>query len=628
MGMDQGKIDISVIIPVYNTEMYLERCVDSLKNQKLELEIIMIDDGSTDGSGIIADELSQKDRRIKLIRQENRGLAAARNRGMDEAKGKYIFFLDSDDWIKDQSLEYLYTEVSKHDADVVMGNTVFCYPDGQINNPYGNIIKDIIGTPLTGKQCFIELMKSSSFAPMACNYICRRAYLENHHFRFEDVIHEDEIWTPIILGSAQKALITNFDFYYYRQRVGSITHDYDPVKRLHSLFFIADRLLDYAEWFSFIGNDQDFKSWLYVKIFELYYFAFTLLPKIKDSSVILPPHRLYDWEKIKDHLTANTQNHCVNYFTRSIKAMEEYEKWLQSAWVVKHQKSKDVFITFQILKKGLISVLMPVYNASAYLPEAMDSVLQQTFADFELIIVDDGSTDNSTEIIMDYHDERIRIILNTHDFISSLNKGIEAASGTYIARMDADDIMLPHRLESQFHFMEDHPDIDICGSWAENFGTGRGVVQTIAGHQQIISSLLLSNQLTHPTVMMRRSIFVKDPELRYPEGYPCAEDYKLWTILAGKGFRFANIPEVLLRYRRSSSQVTERNYHTMHESAFRIQMEYAEQVMAQMVEKEERYFDFFDQLVGLSNDRFISVDGLLHTVYHAYTQFLKHDNRK
>jgi glycosyltransferase involved in cell wall biosynthesis len=107
-----------------------------------------------------------------------------------------------------------------------------------------------------------------------------------------------------------------------------------------------------------------------------------------------------------------------------------------------------------------------MYNASRYLRECIDSVLGQTFHDFEFLIVDDGSTDDSVEIVESYADPRIRLIRREHDYIASLNCLIDEARGEYIARMDADDVMLPHRLQQQFDYMESHPDIDVLGAAA------------------------------------------------------------------------------------------------------------------------------------------------------------------
>ena len=122
--------------------------------------------------------------------------------------------------------------------------------------------------------------------------------------------------------------------------------------------------------------------------------------------------------------------------------------------------------------------------------------------------------------------------------------------------------------------------------------------------------------------MMRKSIFDGDTSLRYAEGYSGAEDYKLWTTLAIGGYRFANIPEVLLRYRSSSTQMTEQYIEQMSDAAFRIQIEYTTQIIKQITEKEKRYYDFFNQLIGLANEGLISAEGLFQTVYHIFVQFL------
>lgn len=156
-----NQIDISIIIPIYNVEKYLTVCIDSLKNQGgLRMEIILVNDGSTDLSGEIADEYAKKEGRIKVIHQENGGASAARNVGLDIATGEYIAFLDSDDWIKDESLSLLYDEAVKHHADVVMGNMWLCHQDGSMDKPFKCISNGSIKELLSGKESFIELVKT------------------------------------------------------------------------------------------------------------------------------------------------------------------------------------------------------------------------------------------------------------------------------------------------------------------------------------------------------------------------------------------------------------------------------------------------------------------------------------
>ncbi len=206
-----------------------------------------------------------------------------------------------------------------------------------------------------------------------------------------------------------------------------------------------------------------------------------------------------------------------------------------------------------------VSVVMPVYNARAYVAEAIGSILSQTFRDFEFIIIDDGSTDRSAEIILAYDDPRIRYMKNESNLhlSGSLNRALDRAKGRYIARMDADDIALPHRLQTQYDFMQAHPQIDICGSWVEAFGETDGVWERPAGHDAIKAYMLFSNPMMHPTIFAKAAFF---ESFRYDERFDKSEDYALW-IDAIRSKTFANIPKVLLRYRTHRSQVSRTQMH-------------------------------------------------------------------
>lgn len=270
-----------------------------------------------------------------------------------------------------------------------------------------------------------------------------------------------------------------------------------------------------------------------------------------------------------------------------------------------------------------VSVLMPVYNASLYLKEAIESVLKQTFVDFELIIIDDGSTDDSFEIVKNYKDDRIRLFQNNHNFIATLNEGIAMANGKYIARMDADDVMLPCRLDTQVEFMEQHPEIDLCGSFAQVLGGSYRIVSTCFNHNSIVSSFLLHNSMIHPSIIAKRNVLTS---IKYRDGYLCAEDYKLWTDLSIAGFRFANIPEVLLLYRSSEKQVTSTKWKEMLFSVTKIKLEYAEQIIKQIVETHYCYNDFFDNLIELLNTKKISIEHFQNIVYEVYFNILSESN--
>lgn len=214
-----------------------------------------------------------------------------------------------------------------------------------------------------------------------------------------------------------------------------------------------------------------------------------------------------------------------------------------------------------------ISVVMPVYNAEKYLREAMDSILAQTLGDFEFIIIDDGSTDASAEIVRSYSDARIRFYQNERNMgvAATLNRGLDLATGEYIARMDADDISLPERFAKQAAYLDAHPECAALGCDMELFGAQIGTFAHAHTAGQLKVDLLFASALGHPTVMMRSTVVGREG-LHYDEAYNGIEDYELWVRVAEK-YDLGNLPEILLRYRMHAAQVTQNHterYEQMH----------------------------------------------------------------
>lgn len=206
-----------------------------------------------------------------------------------------------------------------------------------------------------------------------------------------------------------------------------------------------------------------------------------------------------------------------------------------------------------------VSVVMPAYNAEKYLREAIDSILSQTYTDFEFIIINDGSTDATKEIIQSYTDPRIVYIENevNSGICVTLNKGLDAARGKYIARMDSDDIALPNRLETQVRYMEAHPEIGVAGSDIEIFyenGEKSQIVNYDTDAESCKANLIFSATLAHPAAFIRTSV-LNDHQLRYDSFFHGMEDHHLWWRIA-KLSKITNIPKVLLRYRQHTSQIT------------------------------------------------------------------------
>lgn len=211
-------------------------------------------------------------------------------------------------------------------------------------------------------------------------------------------------------------------------------------------------------------------------------------------------------------------------------------------------------------EKARISVVMPTYNTDiSVLGEAVMSILNQTFSDFEFIIVDDCSQNGTQEYLQSIQDDRVKVIRNFENLgvTKSLNIGLKAAEGEYIARMDADDIALPTRFEKQLTYMENHPEVIACGTWIQAFGDSHYTQKRkIPGKEFLRCSMLFGNfyGLSHPTAFFRASALRKYA-IEYDEKLPTAQDYGIWSICCEYG-ELANVPEVLLAYRVHKKQIS------------------------------------------------------------------------
>ena len=219
-----------------------------------------------------------------------------------------------------------------------------------------------------------------------------------------------------------------------------------------------------------------------------------------------------------------------------------------------------------------MTVLMPVYNGEPYLASAVESILGQSFADFEFLIIDDGSTDRSCEIVRGYADPRIRLLRNSSNrgVIATLNRGLEEAHGEYLARMDADDISLPDRLAQQVAFLDAHPEVGVLGSAIELMdaqGAPGILVRFPASHNLIRWALAFYSPIAHPSAMMRTEIAASLGGYR-SEARHC-EDYDLWWR-ATRVTALANLETVLLRVRKHDVNVTSRFGAVQHDTALRI----------------------------------------------------------
>ena len=246
-------MDLSIVIPVYNLMDYIEECVDSIISQEftdIEYEVIIVNDGSTDDSLKIISNKYGYNKRIKIISKQNGGLSSARNRGIVESTGKYIYFIDGDDFIREKNaLRDMFNEAICNDADMVIGNAIWYFNENKqyIQRRDKNVFKPGV---YEGKKLLADLLDSESYsAPVPFN-MYRLDMLKGKLNFMDGIYHEDELFMPQAFIMSKKVVIIDKNFYMYRQREGSIMNSELNYKKLNDIIYIfkqLDSLLDEIE---------------------------------------------------------------------------------------------------------------------------------------------------------------------------------------------------------------------------------------------------------------------------------------------------------------------------------------------------------------------------------------------
>ena len=201
-----------------------------------------------------------------------------------------------------------------------------------------------------------------------------------------------------------------------------------------------------------------------------------------------------------------------------------------------------------------VTVMLPTFQSERYLRETLESIFAQTLQDFELLIIDDKSTDGTLDIVHSFDDTRIKVLPGPQKGLAeALNFGMQQASGEYIARIDADDLMVSERLAKQYAYMDNHPEVAVCGGWQQYFGRSTYLHAPPASPEQCKANLLFRCDLCHSTLMLRKKVFLENQLLYNPEF--AAEDFELWTRVLNHG-EIVNLPEVLGYYREDGKSIT------------------------------------------------------------------------
>ncbi len=285
--------------------------------------------------------------------------------------------------------------------------------------------------------------------------------------------------------------------------------------------------------------------------------------------------------------------------------------------------------------RPIVSVVMAAHNAMPYLPEAVESILQQSLRDFEFIIVNDGSTDGSAAWLDSRaaDDPRVRVLNQENiGLTKSLNRGLNAAHGKFIARMDADDVSLPGRLEAQVRHLQSHPDLGVVGTFAETInakGDRIGRVKPasrVVGHLQAQWQLLFKNAMVHPSVMMPKDVALS------LGGYDCrwntSQDYDLWSRIS-EVYKVANLPQVHLHYRVHGKSISSSRSKIQRENSRAISTRNISRLNLDLTPRQILSLqNVYGNSDGWTSENIIHAAGVLPDVYHAFRRAKTHSEEE
>ena len=474
---------ISIIVPIYNVEKYLRECLDSIQNQTYQnFECIMVNDGSTDNSKQIAEEYLV-DSRFRLINQSNKGLSGARNTGISHIREEstFISFVDSDDYVYPNFLETL-VEYIEEDVDIIEG-MVEHYHNGNIyyfpQVEHYKVILETVAEKL--EKLALERIRNGVFPKLI------RRELLNDNFFPEGWLFEDLAVVPELVTNSTKWVKIQETVYTYRIRDNSIITSSFSEKDL-----VIFKIFEKFDCF-FKNESLDIKIWVEkVKLLHINY-----------RSQKVPNQYICVYQKEKERILSN---------------IEEYEKG------------------------ELISIIVPIYNVENYLRQCLDSIMSQTYQNFECLLINDGSPDNSADICIEYveKDSRFKYFEKENGGVSSArNLGIERSGGAYITFIDSDDLVESDYLEVLYKVLKDeaadisvltYKQFDMAGNCYYVHSYQRGYEKRVFVHDEFISELPLLERYDRSFGYSTGKLVSRNMlgNVRFNEVTTLSEDMEFW----------------------------------------------------------------------------------------------------
>lgn len=631
---DDEKIKVSVVIPIYNVEEYIEECVKSVVNQTLkEIEVLCINDGTKDHSIERIQEYIDSDDRVRLINKENGGLSQTRNVGIHEAQGEYILFLDSDDYLDNKALEIAYYEAKKQNLDQLYYSASMFYDDciSVLRDNYYDR-SNVYYEARSGQKLFCDMIERAEFKPSACLVISRRTFLLENNLQFkEGLIHEDNLFTVQAMYFSKRSAYINANLYMRRVRQDSIMTDGQNFKHAYFHYIIIRELKKFAieqqidvsgEFFDALMkqierlqaaggryivqmNEEELKHEL-DKLSDEDFFNFNLyivsvgrqkenyrttLERARGNgqsvAVFRQRARVLKNTVAKKNLEIKNLKNKIETQSKAEKPQKTVKQKVETKKADKIEKKQTIDmnewkadVKLPAQDHPYISVIIPVYNVEKYLAECIESILNQTLGNIEVICVNDGSTDQSGKILKEYakKDERITILEKENGGASSArNLAIPIAKGDYIAFIDADDYLEEKALEYLYiHSIKENLDMimysaeifyDDCEDvMKKNYYERDFEYNQILTGQEMFAEMIKNREFkTSPCLYLTKRKVITDNHLTFVECIHEDNSFTPQVMYFANRVRYVDVKPYHRRIR-SESTMTEKKYfkHALH----------------------------------------------------------------
>lgn len=566
---------VSVIVCCYNSADRLPQTLQHIFNQKVPAEtnweLIVVNNNSTDNTVEVAKNLYSQSHQtfdFQIVDEPAPGLSNARNRGFETAKYDFALMVDDDNWISENYVETIFDDLNKNSNAAMVGGLgvpelegeepawfatyASCYATGAQSTTVAGPLR--VSDELYGAGCALKLSLLAQIRQQGFSNILSDRKGSNlmsggdtelcYAFRIAgfDLLYDDRI---------------SFKHFLPAQRV---TWKY--LRKLFLGFGLTKTLMDI-----YVASVNDkptpeenerFPFWLNRSTF--------LFTEVQKDAGILFLGLLFKMEgnhKLLSSLAKLGQLRSTILFRHQLIGFYQQVEAFKS-------KAQNLGQNSTFDNPHLVTVLLPVYNAEKYLREAIESILNQTYQDFELLIINDGSTDDSHSIIQSYKDQRIRLLNLEQNMglVKALNVGLSEVHSEYIIRADADDICLPNRIERQVAFMQQNQHIGACGSWFDNMDNS-GVKEGGARYKPLDETIRLKHlyqiHISHGTAILRTSV-LKNNSISYSSNFDHAEDYDIFDRI-GMVSELSNIQEVLYLVRLHRTNVSKTFGHIQKDNA-------------------------------------------------------------